>query len=125
MKKLPLIVAILVLIDSLFVAVINLSQPVKLFYNFSSGYLSSNLAYIISLAFFLGAVTAFSLSYYSLKNIQSKLSKTAKKNEKVAIEAEESSDKVKLLEEKIKTLETALARVLDGKSTVSCHCEEG
>jgi hypothetical protein len=115
MKKIPLIVAILILIDCLFVATINFLQPVKLVYNLSNGYLESNLAVIISLAFFLGAFTAFSLSYYSLKNMQSKLSKTAKKNEKVAIEAEESSDKVKLLEEKIKTLETALASALRDK----------
>ncbi|MFA6989403.1 MAG: hypothetical protein WC197_04975 [Candidatus Gastranaerophilaceae bacterium] len=122
MKKLPLIVAIFIVIDLLFVAAINLSQPVELSYNLSNGYLSSNLALIISFTFFLGAITAFALSYYSLKNIQSKLSKTSKKNEKVAIEAEENSDKVKLLEEKIKTLETALAGILADKN--ACHCEE-
>lgn len=116
MKQAPLILALLLAVDSLFISFLNFSQPIKLIYNNTDNVISSNLAIIISLAFFLGAITAFSLSYYSMKNMKSKLAKTSQKSEKASITAEENSDRVKLLEEKIKTLEVALSSALTNKT---------
>jgi hypothetical protein len=117
MRQIPIILAILLAVDSLFVSFLNYSQPIKLIYNNSENIINSNLAIIISLAFFIGAITAFSISYYSLKNVKSKLIKTSQKSEKASITAEENSDKVKLLEEKIKTLEVALSSALSNKTS--------
>lgn len=70
-------------------------------------------AYIVGAAWLLGMTGMFVLQSMVLKNAElKKLSDYKKQYEKKSIEKDEKDDKIKALENKVKTLETALDSVI-------------
>lgn len=67
---------------------------------------------VIFLSVILGIIMTLSFWSLKLKKIKSSANKREKDAEKANIQAEESSEKVKVLEAKIETLENALAKAL-------------
>ncbi len=112
MKKFALFFGIIVFLDLFYFATINWEPIVTIThpplwdsYNIKMG----SLLLITALS---GAAASFMISYYEQKNLEVTLKKHERKFEKASVQTEESSDKVKLLEAKIKTLETALEEAL-------------
>ncbi|MFA6990215.1 MAG: hypothetical protein WC197_09115 [Candidatus Gastranaerophilaceae bacterium] len=61
------------------------------------------------------ALGTYLLIYYKMAQKDEKLKKYSKTMEKTSLESEDSSDRIMVLEEKIKTLESALKNILENK----------
>lgn len=115
MKKVCLILGILILADICYFSFVNHGQSLTLNYKplikaftFDSGY-----TYLFMGLY--GVLGGFLLAYYKNLELKEIIKKLSRNVEKSSIVSEESSDKVKALEAKIQTLETALKEALNKK----------
>jgi hypothetical protein len=115
MKKIILILGLLLLADIFYFSFVNQGQSLVLNYKpIISGFtVNSGIFYLIY--GFYGILCGFLLAYYKNLEFKEKIKKLSRTAEKSSIESEENSDKVKALEAKINTLETALKEALNKK----------
>ena len=73
---------------------------------------TSNTSFIMFLSSFLGVLLTLCFWGYTIANVKQNVSKHLNAAEKANIEAEENSERVKVLEAKVKTLEEALQKAL-------------
>ena len=113
MKKVVLVLGILILADICYFSFVNQGHSLTLNYKplikeftFSSGWFY--LFYGLH-----GILCGFLLTYSQNLDLKEKIKKLSRNVEKSSIVSEESSDKVKALEAKIQTLETALKEALN------------
>lgn len=115
MRNIPIILGILIILDILYFAFVNQGQSLNINYKplideFTVG---SGLLYgLIGLYGIIGGVL---LSFTKIINLKNEVKALKRKTEKASVETEESSDRVKALEAKIQTLETALKEALNKK----------
>ena len=113
MKKFSLILGILVLLSIGVLAYLNHHNSANIdFYSYSKNL--RDIVFIPALALYSAFGTALIL-YYFISGLQSKLKKQSRNTEKASIESLESSDKVRILQAKIDTLEIALKEALTKK----------
>ena len=113
MRKISLILGMLILLSIAFLAYINHSAAVDLNL-YSTTKNLNNLVFIPGLALY-SAIGTLLICYYFISDLQAKLKKQSRNTEKASIDSEESSDKVRILQSKIDTLEIALKEALTKK----------
>lgn len=112
MRKFIFVLGLLIYIDIVFFGVSNLGAQITWSYKpfIDSFTIDSGIFYII-MAFY-GSIGVLAILYPYIKGLQDKNKKLSRSIEKTSIESEDSSDKVKVLEAKIQTLEVALKEAL-------------
>lgn len=111
MKFITIIIGIIITIGLVILILINTDQSIKFnFFTILTTDLDGWLLILISA--FAGALCTSCYWVYYLKTVKEGKSKHERMAEKASIKAEESSDKVKVLEAKIQTLEEALKKAL-------------
>lgn len=115
MKKVWLILGILILADICYFSFVNHGQSLTLNYKplIKEFTVPSGWFYLIYGLY--GVLGGFLPAYYKNLELKEKIKKLSRNVEKSSIVSEESSDKVKSLEAKIQTLETALKQALNNK----------
>ena len=113
MKKVSLIFGILILVDICYFSFVNHGQSLIINYKplINEFTVPSGWYYLIYGLY--GVLGGFLLTYSKNIELQEKIKKLSRNVEKSSIVSEESSDKVKALEAKIQTLETALKEALN------------
>ena len=114
MKKISLILGIMVILSILALAYFNYGSFANINY-LENKTINVNSAVLILILAFYSGFGAFLVSYYSILGLAGKLKKQSRNTEKASIESSESADRIKILESKIKTLETALKGALTKK----------
>ena len=94
---------------------LNSSQGVNFLYYYSSPPVQMQLALLIFFFSMTAALATIFLCYPTIVSLTKELNKKARTAEKADISSEESSDKVKMLQAKIDTLEAALKDALAQK----------
>ena len=115
MKKAALILGILIFLDFTYFSYVNASQTLIVNYKPLIGDFSINSGLAYMLLSLYGALGGALLSYYKIAGLKEQFKKQSRKSEKASIETEESTDRMKALEAKIATLETALKEALKKK----------
>ncbi|MEI8378017.1 MAG: hypothetical protein WCF95_05725 [bacterium] len=109
-KKLFVFLGLIIFGGILFLANLNRYTPIQL--NYIKGVFDCNV-FILSLFLIVLSVLATLLILRgTISDLEQKVKKQNRKSEKATIIKEESEDKIKLLEAKIKTLEKALSDAL-------------
>lgn len=107
------LLGILVILSICFLAYVNHSNSVDVsFYSTSKHF--NDMVFISALALYT-AFGTFLICYYFISSLQFRLKKQSRTTEKASINSQESSDKVRLLQSKIDTLEIALKDALTKK----------
>jgi uncharacterized integral membrane protein len=114
MRKILLILGILIFVDTCYFSFANIGQIVTAKYPPFLQYQWDIGAAYLAMAIY-GALGAFAITYYYLLGIKNQLKRKSRNAEKSDIKAEECSDKIKTLEAKVNTLETALKEALSKK----------
>lgn len=91
------------------------NQDLSLNINFIKGSLSLGFPVFAEIFAILSALATGLILQANISNLESKIKQQNRKNEKASIVKEEAQDRVKLLENKIKTLEKALEEALKRK----------
>jgi len=115
MKKVCFILGILILADICYFSFVNHGQSLTINYKplIKDFTVPSGWYYLIYGLY--GVLGGFLLTYSKTLELKEKIKKLSRNVEKSSIVSEESSDKVKALEAKILTLETALKEALNKK----------
>lgn len=115
MKKVCFILGILILADICYFSFVNHGQSLTINYKplIKDFTVPSGWYYLIYGLY--GVLGGFLLTYSKTLELKEKIKKLSRNVEKSSIVSEESSDKVKSLEAKILTLETALKEALNKK----------
>ena len=109
-KKLFIFLGLIIFGGILFLAHLNRYTPIQL--NYVKGVFDCNV-FILSLFLIVLSIFATLLILRgTISDLEQKVKKQSRKNEKATIIKEESEDKIKLLEAKIETLEKALSDAL-------------
>ena len=111
MRKISLILGILVVMSICFLAYLNHGNFVDISFYSTKKHLA-DIAFIPALALYAGFGT-FLICYYFISDLQSRLKTQSRNTEKASIQSQESSDKVRILQSKIDTLEIALKEALN------------
>lgn len=112
MKKFLLILGILVFADIFYIAYVNAGASLTINYKpFIREFTVESGMFYLFMGLY-GALCGFLLTYAGNFSLKEKIKKLSRHAEKSSVKTEESSDKVTLLEAKIKTLETALKNAL-------------
>jgi hypothetical protein len=112
MRKFWLILGVLIFIDIAYFSFINKGQVLSFSYSpfIDSFSLDSGCSYLLLGLY--GALGAYLIGYWHSSSLNDKIKKQNRNVEKSSIESQESSDRVKVLEGKIETLEKALQEAL-------------
>lgn len=111
MKKILLILGLLVILSICSLAYTNHTSNINISF-YQNNVININFAlFILGLTIYAGFGT-FLTAYYFISCLQAKLKKQTRTTEKASIESQESSDKVRILQAKIDTLEIALKEAL-------------
>jgi len=115
MKKIILFLGLFILIDILYFSFANHGHSLALSYKpfIQSFSVPSGVFYLVYGLY--GMIGGCLLTYYKSLSLEEKVKKLSRTAEKSSIQSEESTDKVKALEAKIVTLETALKEALNKK----------
>lgn len=113
MKKVYFILGILILADICYFSFVNHGQSLTLNYKPVIKAFSVPSGWFYLTMGLYGVLGGFLLTYSKNLELQEKIKKLSRNFEKSSIVSEESSDKVKALEAKIQTLETALKEALN------------
>ena len=112
MNKKYLIFGILTLADIFYFAFVNHGHSLTLNFKPFIKEFTLDSGYVYLLTGLYGALAGFLLTYSKNLELNEKIKKLSRNVEKSSIVSEESSDRVKSLEAKIQTLETALKAAL-------------
>jgi len=115
MKKAYFMLGILILADIFYFSYLNHGQSLTLNYKPFIKEFTINSGYVYLFMSLYGVLGGFLLTYPKTLELKEKIKKLSRNVEKSSVVSEESSDKVKLLEAKVKTLETALKAALKQK----------
>ena len=115
MKKLALAIGCFIFLDLTYFSYANFGHSLNVNYKPILNSLTLDTGLTIAIVAIYAALGAFLISFYQLSGLKDQLKKQSRKSEKAAVETEESSDRVKLLEAKIQTLEVALKEALKSK----------
>jgi|GEM_PF-2073975 len=115
MRYFILILGVLIILDIIYFSFINQGNALVLNYEplISDFRVESGLFYF--LLGFYGVLGGILITYSKVITLKNELKKYKRKTEKSSIESEESQDRVKELESKVNTLETALKDALNKK----------
>lgn len=115
MKKLSLGLGIILLLVFFFFTFLNRNQILVINYRPFIYDLVTNAGVVLSVAVLYGVLTGFLFTYFHVLSLKEKIKKLGRNTEKADIIAEESTDKVKMLQAKVNTLEAALKEALAKK----------
>ncbi len=115
MKYFLLTLGVLIVLDISYFAYVNEGQSLVLNYKPLIDTFTINSGLLYFLLGIYGVIGGILLSSGWIISLKNQIKNLTRKTEKASVESEESSDKVKSLEAKIQTLETALKDCLDKK----------
>ena len=113
MKKVYFIFGILIIADLFYFSFVNHGPSLTLNYKPLINGIPVESGWIYLIIGLYGVLAGFLLTYSKNIELKEKIKKLSRNVEKTSIVSEESSDKVKALEAKIQTLETALKEALN------------
>lgn len=112
MNKLFLLIGSLILLHIGYITVLNLGTPIDFHIFMKLSINNLKLGFAIILLTIYSIIGSSFIFYYLFVSLKSRLKKQTRSVEKALIITEESSDRIKVLESKIKTLEKALKDAL-------------
>lgn len=115
MKKISLILGLFIVLDVIVFSSFNIKMHSSLVYYPGKPPLELNQTIFMVLLALYEAIGVFLICYSRILDLNEKVKKQARNREKASIESLESSDKVKILQAKIDTLEIALKEALNRK----------
>jgi len=115
MNKLCYLLSLIVFAVILGLVSLNSSQDVSFMYYFNTPPVQMKLALLVFFFFMSAAFATILLCYPTIMSLTKEVNKKTRTAEKADISSEESSDKVKMLQAKIDTLEAALKDALAHK----------
>lgn len=112
MKKVSLIIGILIILDIIYIVLVNQGQSLNVVLFPGTKPINMNSAIALGSLALYTALGTFLVTSYKLIELTERLKKQTRNIEKASIISEESSDKAKALQAKVETLEAALKEAL-------------